>query len=169
MHHPRKPKTIVILPCESMLGSMYSSVPSCNQTRRCKNGSFRTRYKDWGTVGELHTHPPAEDPQGRIIKPPSANDLYQLLIAHMNGYHNLLVTVASEGIYVSRVLRGPWFDRFKSEITQYFATYVTTRRTSELIQDCMEPHTDALRSGFQLLCPQKTFGTQRCNRPEHTI
>ena len=80
--------------CDDWKAEMYSSTPSCGRKRKCNNA----RRMDLVAVGEFHTHPPGETPY--TCKPPSHYDLYQLLLAAGNGFHNFLATVCREGLYI---------------------------------------------------------------------
>ena len=80
--------------CDDLKAEMYSSTPSCGRKRKCNNA----RRMDLVPVGEFHTHPPGESTY--TCKPPSHYDLYQLLLAAGNGFHNFLATVCQEGLYI---------------------------------------------------------------------
>lgn len=81
--------------CHNRSGSEYTSEPSCGRRRKCDEPrSSPTSFID---IGEYHTHPPTE--HGRLCRPPSHFDIYQLLIAAHLGHHNFVITVCTEGIY----------------------------------------------------------------------
>ena len=82
--------------CDDTSAETYSSTPSCNRKRKCKNENGIN--PGWNPVGEFHTHPPGE--KDYVCKPPSNYDIYQLLLAAGNGFHNFLATVCQEGLYV---------------------------------------------------------------------
>jgi hypothetical protein len=77
-------------------GDALSSAPFCNARRVCVNAEPEPGH---AAVAEFHTHPTIPDHPEIDVSPPSASDLYQLVVAAGQGVHNRTLIVAPEGVY----------------------------------------------------------------------
>ena len=89
-------------------------------------------------LAEYHTHPPVTE-----FSPPSAQDLYQLVLAVVRGDHNCSYVVAREGVYVCRV-RPELGDTVLNNMKTFLALHDGPEAIRHVMNDCEQPHLDRL-------------------------
>lgn len=116
--------------CNTTGGGTYSAEPYCAGRRECINRQKELNNQEI-IIGEWHTHPDVG------FSPPSASDMYQLLVACViHQLHNCCVVFAKEGTYVMTVKRSR-IKRIEREMRRFFLD------NKQGLNTCREPIIDA--------------------------
>ena len=122
-------------------GTHMSLPPHCGGRRETDRRLPELLHRGEHRLAEFHTHPsiPTHD-----IAPPSAADLYQLMLACAKHEHNLAYVVSAEGLYVCEMQ-----PRACKRVMQDLRTFLHRNRYTEdeiasAVNGCEQPRGDVL-------------------------
>ena len=114
--------------------------PRARAARRPARGRKDAEIRAEETLlGEFHTHPPIPDRPDVDFSPPSAADLYQLVVAAAQGVPTWTFVVAPEGTYECSAAPRT-YTLFWDELRRFYDKYDhTPQQTHAALSTCRQP------------------------------